>query len=85
MNLVPVDPEETAAQEAAVLEAEDEEVLVADLEEALEEILTAVQEKCTKQRVLNAEKNAKFPSNQLKTSQYIAKTVIRRRKAFSKS
>ena len=84
MNLVPVeDPEETAAQEAAVLEVEDEEAQVADQEAVvLEETLTTAHEKCTRQLVLNAEKNAKFPSNQLKTSQYFAKTVIKRRKAF---
>ena len=85
MNLVPVeDPEETAAQEAAVLEVEDEEAQVADQEAVvLEETLTTALEKCTRLRVLNAEKNAKFPSNQLKISQFIAKTVIKRRKAFS--
>ena len=37
------------------------------------------QEKCIKQFVLNAEKNAKFLSSQQKASQFFARNVIERK------
>jgi hypothetical protein len=37
--------------------------------------------KCIKQLVPNAAKNAKFHSSQLKASQFIAETVMQKRKA----
>ena len=46
-------------------------------EEASEEE-TSAQEKCIKQLALNAEKNAKFLSNQQKASQFIAENVTLR-------
>ena len=44
-------------------------------EEDLEEITLTVQEKCTKQFVLNAKKNAKFLSSQHKENQFFVKIV----------
>ena len=51
----------------------------ADLEDQ-EEILG--QEKCTKLFVLNAGRNAKFHSNQLKANLFTAGNVLEKRKVF---
>jgi hypothetical protein len=39
-------------------------------------VLMTDQEKCTKQSVLNADRNVKFLSNQLREDLYIAKNVL---------
>jgi hypothetical protein len=60
--------------EILIAVVEVEETVVADLTE----ILIVDQEKCTRQHALSVRKNAKFHSNQLKVSQFIAKNVILR-------
>ena len=67
----------TEAEAGAVLaetDAEDLEIVAEGVSE--ETTLTAVQEKCTKQSVLNARKNAKFLSNQLKENLFIAENAL---------
>jgi hypothetical protein len=76
----PADSEETLREVVADSEAihpdgpaDSEETLLAAIVADSEKVLN--REKCIKQFVLNARKNAKCLSNQQKANQYIAKTA----------
>jgi hypothetical protein len=75
--------EEANLKEASAAVAVEDSV-AAKIEDSVEEALIAAQERCIKQFVTNASKNAKFLSNQQKENLFTARNATQRTKNLVK-